>query len=229
MRKDWLKTGAFLSAAGGLWLWMSPAPPSLKPSRDASVGVAEPGRPASAKLALESRPPDAGVLTAKLEADGKKGLRPLPARKFRKLPAKRDPRLEADPEFQKLLELDSTRKMALVQSEARHDDPDAAQQALADAKASKISRRVLEQALIDPNAEVRLAALFEISLEFDEPPLELLAPLVESDPNADVRLEALEMVGDSDSLEAETVIQGALGDPDDEVRARAEDLLDTAS
>jgi hypothetical protein len=142
---------------------------------------------------------------------------------FRELAAKRNAELEADPEFQRLLEMDSDRKMALID----RDPVELARVRKAiGVPGGKISRRVLEKALVDPNPEVRLAALHEISLTMDEVPVDLLAPVVAGDPSAEVRLEALEIVAEDESADAVAVIRTALNDPDDDVRTEAEDLLD---
>jgi HEAT repeat protein len=144
-------------------------------------------------------------------------------RVFRELAAERDAELEADPEFHRLLEMDSDRKMALID----RDPVELARvrQAIG-VSGGKISRRVLEKALVDPNTEVRLAALQEISLTMDAVPIDLLAPVVAGDPSAEVRLEALEILAEDESVAAVAVVRTALNDPDDDVRTEAEDLLD---
>jgi len=74
---------------------------------------------------------------------------------------------------------------------------------------------------------VRLAALYEISLEMDEPPLDLLAPVIESDPDPEVRLEALGIVADIETSEADAVISRAMDDPDEAIRSEAQDLMES--
>lgn len=144
-------------------------------------------------------------------------------RKFRDLSTQRDPELEADPDFERLLALDATRKMALVDQ----SDREQLKQALAEMKAGPpIERRVLEKALRDPSSEVRLAALYEISVTMDRPPIDWLAPMVEQDPDPEVRLEALGMIAESEEEKATAVIRTALNDPDPRVRMEAAELLE---
>lgn len=94
---------------------------------------------------------------------------------------------------------------------------------------SPIPQSVLEAALLDPNTEVRMAALYEISLEMAEPPLDLLAPVLQGDPSAEVRLEALTIVADSDDEQADALIRGSLDDPDEAVRSEALDQVEARS
>jgi hypothetical protein len=141
---------------------------------------------------------------------------------FRKLNRRRPPELEADPQFHKLLEIDSARKMALLQKEPGELNR-VRQQLLSEAA---IPRQVLEAALLDSNIEVRMAALFEISLATEEPPLDLLAAVLQGDPSTEVRLEALTIVADSDDEEADALIRSSLNDPDEAVRSEAREQVE---
>jgi hypothetical protein len=138
----------------------------------------------------------------------------------RPLHEKRDPALERDPGFQRLLEIDSARKSALLYG--NEQDLKAAQlQLLA---GDRVPRNVLERALVDPNMEVRLAALYEIGLGMEEPPLDLLGPVLLGDPSPEVRLEALEIV--AEAAAADALIHRALDDADAAVRNEAHDLIE---
>jgi HEAT repeat protein len=113
--------------------------------------------------------------------------------------------------------------MALLQK-----DPEELRRVQAQAlQGEPIPRRVFEAALLDPNTEVRLAALYEISLTFDETPLDLVAPVLQGDPNAEVRLEALSMIAEVENKEADALIESALDDPDEGVSSEAQDVLES--
>jgi hypothetical protein len=227
---NWRIAGALSCAGVAVLLWLSRLPdPQSQPSFEsvgagASVNLDVRNPAADARQRLESRETGSQTPLARGLSIGAKDRPQRFRRTFRRLPAHRDPEIQKDPQFQKLMETDAARKMALV----AHDDREELKNTLTAIKqpAATIDRRVLEAALVDPSTEVRLAALAEISLEMDPPPLDLLGPVVEGDPDAEVRLEALEIVGESGSEEAVAVIRTALSDPVAAIRAEAEDLLE---
>lgn len=214
MRTNWLKVGVILAVVGAVALLRSERSQPLRPQSATSALHEEKSEDARGGL------PSRLELTRAAEIDAERHARPQ--RVFRDLHARRPPEIEADPQFQKLLEIDSARKMALLEN-----DPEelkrVRQQLLADAA---IPRHVLEAALLDPNPEVRLAALYEIGLAMAEPPLELLAPVVQGDPDAEVRLEALSMIVEIESEEADALIEGALDDPDAAVSDEAQEIIE---
>lgn len=225
----WLRFGGLLSLVVlALLFWMARAP--IFESADPGPTAAFPGGPvledltAAPRGTLQMREPSSAGIPRGSLGPGIEDRLPRFRRKFRELPARRPRELEADPQFERLLELDAARKMALVDP----GDHERLKQVLAEMKggAATIERRVLQKALRDPNPEVRLAALYEISVAMDEPPIDLLAPVVQGDPDPEVRLEALAMIGDSEDERAGAVIQSALGDPDPRIRVEAQDLLD---
>jgi HEAT repeat protein len=69
-----------------------------------------------------------------------------------------------------------------------------------------------------------LAALGELELVTDEPPLDVLAPVL-NDPDPEIRLQALQLIGESDDERANELARQALSDPDEDVRSEAEDIL----
>lgn len=216
MAPNSLKVGGLVSLAATLFfLWsadsshenLDPTAAAATHSKDRLPGMGD------------SLPPRRELLLrGNLAADAR--MRPRPT--LRRLHVRRDPALEADPEFQRLMAIDGARKMALLQG-----DVGELQQMREQVRGAKVSRRVLEQALLDPNREVRLAALDEISLEMDEPPIELVGPVVEADPDPEVRLEALAIVADIDGDEADAVIDRAMNDRDDTVRDEARELMES--
>jgi hypothetical protein len=80
---------------------------------------------------------------------------------------------------------------------------------------------VLAKALLDREPEVRLAAIHELWLTADDPPLYLVeSALRDSDP--EVRLEALKIASESEDDGAKKLIEQARSDPDEDVRSDAE-------
>lgn len=225
METNWLRIGGIVSLlAVAVLLWVGRAPAPRLETRD-GTGRVEPAlgeKPAGRPGEIGGAPVPDGRLALRRGLDAEAKARPRRGM-FRELNQRRPPELEADPQFQRLLEIDSARKMALLEND-REDLRRVRQDLLA---GGDIPRRVLEQALLDSNTEVRLAALYEISLEMGEPPLDLLAPVLQGDPSAEVRLEALSIVADVENAEADGLIQGALDDPDEEIRDEAEDLIES--
>src|SRR5262249_34335350 len=84
----------------------------------------------------------------------------------------------------------------------------------------------LAQALSDEDDEVRMAAIQSLSDFTGDAPIDLLAKVVVDDPSADNRYEALEALSDIGGDHAVNAIQKALNDPDEDVRALAEGMLD---
>jgi HEAT repeats len=81
---------------------------------------------------------------------------------------------------------------------------------------------ILRQALSDPVAGVRIAAINQLSWSRgSEAPFEPLAAAA-ADANPEVRAEALQALDDIDDPRKVAVIRGALKDPDEDVRSRAE-------
>jgi hypothetical protein len=214
-------TGALLAAASILWFWSStPTPPSAVPGDGRQDAGAAP-----LLRSRENMKRPAGLRWRDDRAKTARAANIIRPRRRHSEPGvrrERDPRLQADPGFQRLLEIDSARKMALLPADRR----DLVQTLEQLRSGPKVERRVLEQALLDPNPEVRLAALDEISLEAEEPPIDLLAPVVAGDPSAEVRLAALEIVVESDAPVADGVIHAALDDPDAGVSEAAADALE---
>jgi hypothetical protein len=223
MMPTWSKIGVVLAlfAVASIWMMRSPAPPS-ELTRE---GERPPDAPAEHWPALEAQPQvsrhvasrDAGMSPDHLHRA--KERRPHTRREVRR---QRPPELEADPQFQKLLAIDSARKMALLEQEPE-ELARVRRELLAE---GPIPRRVLEGALLDPNAEVRLAALYEISAAMEEAPLDLLTAVLHSDPSAEIRLEALSVIAEAENEEADALIESALDDPDEGVREEAQDLID---
>jgi hypothetical protein len=84
----------------------------------------------------------------------------------------------------------------------------------------------LAQALSDEDDEVRLAAIQSLSDFTGEAPVELLSKVVAEDPSADNRYEALQALSDVGGEHATNAIQRALNDPDEDVRALAEGMVE---
>jgi|SRR5579862_2841452 len=84
----------------------------------------------------------------------------------------------------------------------------------------------LAQALSDEDDEVRMAAIQSLSDFTGDAPIDLLSKVVVEDPSADNRYEALEALSDLGGDRAASAIQKALNDPDEDVRALAEGMLD---
>jgi hypothetical protein len=88
------------------------------------------------------------------------------------------------------------------------------------------SMRLLMEAMDDPNAEVRLAVVEALGDRVEELTPGLLSkPLRDADP--EVRFEAVSVLGDmEDSSEALDLVKSATEDPDEDVRALAEGIMD---
>jgi hypothetical protein len=85
---------------------------------------------------------------------------------------------------------------------------------------------IILEALDDPDAEVRLAAVEALDEYADDIDPEVLTPAL-NDPSPEVRFEALGIVGDMDDSEhVRDVARRMLNDPDEEVRSLAEGILD---
>ena len=84
----------------------------------------------------------------------------------------------------------------------------------------------LSQALSDEDDEVRMAAIQSLSDFTGDAPVDLLSKVVVDDPSPDNRYEALEALSDLGGDRATSAIQKALNDPDEDVRALAEGMLD---
>ncbi len=85
----------------------------------------------------------------------------------------------------------------------------------------------LRQALSDPDASVRLAVLESLA-EADfavETTAELLSSAFARDPDAENRLQALEGLSNLEGDHVTAVAQKGLNDPDEDVRALAEEIL----
>ena len=222
----WLKFGGAVALLAMLWLAIgrSPTPePELSQRKPDNLVVPDTAPRPLAEIGPtdDMRRKPAPVLGDRLDA--KASARPRPV--YRKLNRRRPSELAADPQFHKLLEIDSARKMALLQK-----DPEELRRVRRELLAEgAIPRRVIEAALLDSNAEVRLAALYEISLGSEDPPLDLLAPVLQGDPSAEVRLEALTIIADSDDEEADALIRSSLDDADETVRSEAHEEIEARS
>jgi hypothetical protein len=85
---------------------------------------------------------------------------------------------------------------------------------------------VLAQALSDEDDEVRMAAIQALSDFTGDAPIDLLSKVAVDDPSADNRYEALEALSDLGGERVLSTVQQALNDPDEDVRALAEGMLD---
>lgn len=150
------------------------------------------------------------------------------------------PRLEPRPEARDLLptpgqgavaektdeEDEDTRE--LVETIRTNPDPEERASALFFLSGAELGTvlPVILEALDDPDAEVRLAAVEALDEYADEIDPEVLTPALD-DPSPEVRFEALGIVGDMDDSErVREVARRMLGDPDEEVRALAEGILE---
>ena len=87
----------------------------------------------------------------------------------------------------------------------------------------------LREALSDPDAGVRLAVVKALgAADFPgDAPTELLATVIREDADSENRLEALKVLTSSDNEQATVVAKQALDDPDEDVRALANQFLET--
>ncbi len=88
---------------------------------------------------------------------------------------------------------------------------------------------ILGEALKDADEEVRLAAIQSLADMTDAAPVDLLGTAALADPSPDNRYEALEALADLGGPAARAYLEKALQDPDQDVAALAESLLELDS
>jgi HEAT repeats len=109
-------------------------------------------------------------------------------------------------------------------------DPDpqartAAIRHLAGLQSSPEGRQALIQAVADADPQVRTEALRTLSRDPRNKPVALLAQVIKGDADRQVRLAAIENLSGSDGELARAVLQGALNDPDAEMREAAKQAM----
>jgi hypothetical protein len=90
---------------------------------------------------------------------------------------------------------------------------------------SALAERAMDEALADPEEQVRRQALTTLKDTAEEVPVGRLARIAGEDASADVRIQALELLVERATDEAPATVRAALTDPEPAVRERASELM----